>query len=156
MIKLTNLADYAVVLMCHLAQEPQELSSAVGLAKISNVPVPTVSKILGALSRAGVLRSQRGLKGGFYLARPADDISVADIVEAVDGPIALTNCIENAPGDCTLETLCTMKPHWQAINLAVKGALSGVSLAEISAPQIPAQSLGQLAGMADVLGKSRS
>ena len=155
MIKLTNLADYAVVLMCHLAQEPQEMSSAVGLAQMSRVPVPTVSKILGALSRAGVLRSQRGLKGGFYLGRAAEDISVADIVEAVDGPIALTNCIEDAPGDCTLETLCTMKPHWQAINLAVKGALSGITLAEIAAPPITAESLQHLAGTAAELGKGR-
>lgn len=132
------------------------MSSAVGLARMSQIPVPTVSKILGALSRAGILRSQRGLRGGFFLGRPADDISVADIVEAVDGPIALTNCIEDAPGDCWLETLCTMKPHWQVINLAVKGALSGISLAEIAVPQIAAQPLGQLAGMAAELGKGRS
>lgn len=155
MIKLTNLADYAVVLMCHLAQEPLELSSAVGLAGMSRVPVPTVSKILGALSRAGILRSQRGLKGGFFLARTAEDISVADIVEAVDGPIALTNCIEDAPGDCDLETLCMMKPHWQTINLAVKEALSGISLAEIAAPPITAGRLEQLAGMAEELGGGR-
>lgn len=155
MIKLTNLADYAVVLMCHLAQEPQELSSAVGLAEMSRVPVPTVSKILGALSRAGILRSQRGLKGGFFLARTAEDISVADIVEAVDGPIALTNCIEDAPGDCNLETLCMMKPRWQTINLAVKEALSGISLAEIAAPPIIAGRLEQLAGMAEELGGGR-
>ncbi|MCH8861258.1 MAG: SUF system Fe-S cluster assembly regulator [Proteobacteria bacterium] len=155
-MKLTNLADYAVVLMCHLAQEPRELSSAVGLAQMTGVPVPTVSKILGALSRASLLRSQRGLKGGFYLGRAAEDISVADIVEAVDGPIALTNCIEDAPGDCTLETLCTMKPHWQVINMAVKGALSGVSLAEIAAPPITAQSLRRLAGTAAELGGGRS
>lgn len=156
MIKLTNLADYAVVLMCHLAQEPQQLSSAVGLARMSNVPVPTVSKVLGALSRAGILRSQRGLKGGFFLGRPADDISVADIIEAVDGPIALTNCIDDAPGDCSLEDLCTMKPHWQAINLAVRGALSGISLAEIAVPQVLARPLGQLAVMAAELGKGQS
>lgn len=155
MIKLTNLADYAVLLMCHLAQEPQKLSSAVGLAGISQVPVPTVSKILGALSRAGVLRSQRGLKGGFYLARPADDISVADIVEAVDGPIALTNCIDDTPGDCTLESLCMMKPHWQTINLAVKDALTEVSLAEIATPQVSAQPMTELAVMAAALGKGQ-
>lgn len=152
MIKLTNLADYAVVLMCHLAQESEALNSAVDLAEMSHVPVPTVSKILGALSRAGVLRSQRGLKGGFFLARAAEDISVADIIEAVDGPIALTNCIEDGPGDCNLETLCRMKPHWQTINLAVKDALSNVTLAEIAAPPITAQRLEQLAGMAAELG----
>jgi FeS assembly SUF system regulator len=153
MIRLTNLADYAVVLMCHLAQDPRDLSSAVGLAQMSQIPVPTVSKILGALSRAGVLRSQRGLKGGFYLARPPTKISVADIVEAVDGPIALTNCIDDAPGNCSRETLCTMRPHWQTINLAIRSALTEVSLAEIAAPPIVTQPLEQLAGMAVELGR---
>lgn len=153
MIKLTNLADYAVVLMCHLAQDPQDLSSAVGLARTSQIPIPTVSKILGALSRAGVLHSQRGLKGGFYLARPAEEISVADIVEAVDGPIALTNCVEDAPGDCTLDSPCAMKPHWQTINLVVRDALSGVSLAEVTAPPFAGQASRQMVGIAAELDK---
>lgn len=135
MIRLTNLADYAVVLMCYLAHAPRKVRSAVALSRVSGIPVPTVSKILGALSRAELLRSQRGLGGGFTLGRPAEVISVADIIEAVDGPIALTNCIENSPGDCDLEALCSMRPHWQKINFAVKGALEDISLSEISAPQ---------------------
>lgn len=135
MIKLTNLADYAVVLMCYLAHAPSKIHSAVTLSRVSGIPVPTVSKILGALSRAELLRSQRGLGGGFSLGQPADDISVADIIEAVDGPIALTNCIENSDGECDLEALCSMRTHWQTINTAVKGALSRITLTEISAPQ---------------------
>lgn len=137
MIRLTNLADYGVVLMCRMAQAPENLHSAFQLAQDTGIPVPTVSKILGALSKAGLLQSQRGLKGGFKLALAAGDISMADIIEAIDGPIALTNCIEKAPGDCCFETACTMRPHWQAINGAVKGALSGISLNEVATSPAP-------------------
>lgn len=137
MIKLTNLADYSVVLMCHLAQDSSALHSAASLSEQTGVPVPTVSKILGALSRAGLLSSQRGLKGGFRLARSVNKISIADVVEALDGPIALTNCIENTPGDCSYESFCSMKPHWQVINETVRGALASITLAHIILPALP-------------------
>ena len=134
MIRLTNLADYGVVLMCHMASAPRELHSAVYLSKETGIPVPTVSKIMGALSKAGLLSSFRGLKGGFRMEREASEISIAEIIEAVDGPIALTNCIEHAPGDCCYESLCSMKPHWQVINSAIRKGLIGITLAEISTP----------------------
>ena len=142
MIRLTNLADYAVVLMGHLARRDKRIN-ATELASETGLPVPTVSKILGAVSRAGLAVSHRGLKGGFSLAKPASEITVADIIEAVDGPIALVHCIENAPGDCDLEPVCSMRTHWQVINRAVKDGLSRVSLSEIAAdaPQ-PAVSTG--------------
>jgi len=131
MIKLTNLADYAVVLMSELARRDQR-ANASELAEETAIPVPTVSKILGAMSRAGLLASHRGLKGGFTLARPAGEISVADVIEAVDGPIALVNCIENAPGECDYEPICNMRTHWQVINAAVKDGLQRVTLADVS------------------------
>ena len=137
MIKLTNLADYSVVLMCHLAQKPSELHSAGDLAERSSIPVPTVSKILGSLSRADLLTSQRGLKGGFKLARPLSKITVAEIVEALDGPIALTTCVETWPGDCSMESFCCMKPHWQVINNTIRGALDSITLADIIMPVLP-------------------
>jgi len=137
MIRLTNLADYGVVLMCRMAHGPKSLHSAFQLAQETGIPVPTVSKILGALSKGGLLTSQRGLKGGFMLSKTAHEISIADIIEAIDGPIALTNCIEKAPGDCCYETGCSMRPHWQAINGAVKGALAGISLNEVATAPAP-------------------
>ena len=137
MIRLTNLADYGVVLMCHLARKPKDLHSAVSLGHETGLPIPTVSKIMGAISRSGLVSSHRGLKGGFRLENDPKDINVADIIEAIDGPIALTNCIENAPGDCNLEPICTMKPHWQLINDAVKKGLEGVSLDEIAITNVP-------------------
>ncbi len=134
MIRLTNLADYGIVLISHMAKSPKELHSAGCLAGETGIPVPTVSKILGALSRGGLLTSHRGLKGGFYLSRETREITIADIIEAIDGPIAMTNCIEDAPGDCCYESWCVMKPHWQVINDAVRKGLAGITLDEISAP----------------------
>jgi len=137
MIRLTNLADYAVVLMCEMAKAPENLHSAFQLCQGTRIPIPTVSKILGSLSKAGLLNSQRGLKGGFMLAQKPSDVSIADIIEAIDGPIALTNCIEHGPGDCCYEIGCSMRPHWQVINSVVKDALSGISLDEVATSSNP-------------------
>jgi len=131
MIRLSNLADYAVVLMGHLARRDRR-ANATEIAGETGVPVPTVAKILGAMSRAGLLVSHRGLKGGFSLARPAGEITIADVIEAADGPIALVHCVETAPGDCDLESICAMRPHWQTINAAVRDGLAGVSLADLT------------------------
>lgn len=145
MIRLTNLADYAVVLMSHMAQRDRR-ANASELAALTGLPVPSVSKILGAMTRAGLLVSHRGLKGGFLLARPSGEISVADVIEAVDGPIALVHCIENAPGDCDFEQVCAMRTHWQIINCAVRDGLSRVTLAEI-AGAAPTAAMFAAAGM---------
>lgn len=137
MIRLTNLADYAVVIMSRIARESDVRHNAHDMADATALPAATVAKLMSALARAGLLTSHRGVGGGFTLARAADEISMADIIEAVDGPIALTNCIEHAPGDCNLEKFCVMRPHWQAINGAVKTALGQVSLSEVAAPAAP-------------------
>ncbi|MCK5576349.1 MAG: SUF system Fe-S cluster assembly regulator [Sphingomonadales bacterium] len=145
MIRLTNLADYAVVLSSHLASRPEMLHTAAELSAETGIPVPTVSKILGALSRGDVLTSQRGLKGGFRLARAAKDITVCDIVEAVDGPVALTNCVEGSAGDCAIEGTCVIKTCWQPINNAIRDGLNRVTLDEIVANGVMAATNG-LAG----------
>jgi FeS assembly SUF system regulator len=135
MLRLSNLADYGVVVMTATARTVSEgrLASATQVSGLTGIPVPTVAKLLGQLGRAGLLLSQRGVAGGFTLARPAVDISLADIVEAIDGPIALTHC--GQPGaDCDLSHGCAVKPHWAPVNRAVKAALADVSLAEL-APQ---------------------
>ncbi len=132
MIRLTNLADYAVVLMCHIAARPEMLHSAFALSRDTGIHVPTVSKILGALARAELLASQRGINGGFILNQSADEVTVAGIIEAVDGPIALTNCVEGSVHDCDFEDFCSTKRHWVRINNAVKEALASVKLSEIA------------------------
>lgn len=136
MIRLTNLADYAVILMCEMSHADSRLS-AQDLASSTGIPVPTVSKILNLLSRGGLLQSHRGLKGGFALSKESDEISVADIIEVIDGPIALTSCSESSKScDCGFDDVCSLRPRWQLISGAVRGALENVSLKEIAEPAI--------------------
>jgi Rrf2 family protein len=132
-MRLTSLADYAVVMMAAAARHPggARLSAAL-LAGETGVPLPTAQKLMGRLAGAGLLSSARGSGGGFMLARGAEGISLADIIEAVEGPIAMTNCIEGTVHDCALEGSCRVKPHLKAVNGAVRGALAGVSLASLS------------------------
>lgn len=133
MIRLTNFADYAVVLMSELAKEKDRRASAQELSKTTSIPAPTVSKVLNALGQGNLLQSHRGLKGGFSLSRPAEDIDVAQIIEAVDGPICLTECSNDDPSnDCSLSETCEIRAHWPPINQAVRSSLSTISLAYIS------------------------
>jgi FeS assembly SUF system regulator len=135
MVRLTNLADYAVVLLAHAASQPEGTRlSAGGVAEATGIPLPTVAKVASLLSKAGLLASQRGAGGGFQLARAAGEISIADVIEAVDGPIALTSCVEHGAGDCAHTSLCAMRPHWQMINGRVRDALAGLSLVDVATP----------------------
>jgi FeS assembly SUF system regulator len=132
-MRLTSLADYAVVMMAAAARHPAGARlSATLLAGETGVPLPTAQKLMGRLAAAGLLSSARGTGGGFRLAREAAGISLADIVEAVEGPIAMTNCIENSGHLCAIEGSCQVKPHLHAVNYAVRGALQGVSLATLA------------------------
>lgn len=133
MIRLSKLSDYAVLLMSRMAHAPDAVHNAVDLAQHSGVPTPTVSKLLATLTRGGLLTSVRGAKGGYSLAKPARSITVAAIIEAIDGPIAITSCLEN-PGACGVETLCSSRSGWATINRAISGALEGVTLADLAAP----------------------
>lgn len=133
MLRLSNLADYGVVVMTAAARAAADgrLMSTAQVAQQTGIPAPTVAKLMGQLGRAGLLSSQRGVAGGFALARAPGAISLADIVEAIDGPIALTHC--GQPGaDCELSHNCAVRPHWAPVNRAVKAALSDVTLAELA------------------------
>lgn len=134
MIRLTNLADYAVVVMTAAARSSDARLSAACVALATGIPAPTVAKLMGTLKRAGLLASTRGVSGGFRLARATTTISVADIVEAVDGPIALTSCQHGTVSACALEGSCAVRPHWGPINHAVRAALAAVTLAELAGP----------------------
>ena len=139
-MKLSSLADYAVVMMSAAARHCGGLArlNATLLAEETGVPLPTAQKLVSRLSAAGLLESARGTGGGFRLARPAAAISLADIVEAVEGPIAMTSCVDEARHDCAIEDNCRVRPHWGAVNGAVRGALAGVSLASLCADPVPA------------------
>lgn len=132
-MRLSSLADYAVVMLSAAARHPAGASlSAATLAGETGVPLPTAQKLMGRLAAAGLLVSSRGTGGGFRLARAVAAISLADIVEAVEGPIAMTACVEDGRHDCGLEGACRVKPHWALVNDAVKGALANVSLASLA------------------------
>ena len=131
-MRLSHLADYAVVLMTAAARYPAGARlSATELAADTGVPLPTAQKLMGQLAACGLLSSVRGAGGGFALARSATEISLADIVEAVEGPIAMTVCSEGRT-DCALDAHCRVKPHMGVVGNAVRGALGAVSLTELA------------------------
>ena len=134
-MRLSNLADYAIALMGETARHcGGEGVNATRLSECTAIPLPTAQKLVRMLSRAGLLTSARGAGGGVRLSRPAAAISVADIVEAIEGPIALTACVDANGRECTIESHCLIQPHGHDINLAVRGALDGISLASLAAP----------------------
>ena len=132
-MRLSSLSDYAVVMMSAAARHCGGARlNATLLAEETGVPLPTAQKLVSRLSSAGLLESTRGTGGGFRLARPPAAISLADVIEAVEGPIAMTTCVDEGRHDCALEGDCRVKPHWNVVNGAVRGALDGVSLASLS------------------------
>lgn len=134
-MRLSSLADYAVVMMGAAARHcGGARTSATDLAAETGIPLPTAQKLVSLLTRAGLLKSVRGQGGGIKLARPSAAISLADIIEAVEGPIALATCVEQGRHDCALEESCSVRPHWGAVNQAVRGALTGVTLASLAVP----------------------
>lgn len=135
-MRLSNLADYAVITMSAAARHCGGARvSASELAAETGLPHPTVQKLVSKLSTAGLLRSMRGAGGGLQLARPAAAITLADIIEAVEGPIALAACVE---GDCALDHDCRVRPHWPAVNAALRGALAGIPLTQLAREVEPA------------------
>ena len=132
-MRLSSLTDYAIVVMASAARHCGGARvSAAQLAEEAGLPAPTVQKLVSRLTSAGLLRSTRGIGGGLRLARPAAAITLADIVEAVEGPIAMTACVEHGRHDCTLESACMVRPHWPAVNEAVRGALAQVPLTQLA------------------------
>jgi FeS assembly SUF system regulator len=131
MIRMTKQTDYGFVLLSHLATMPEGGANAPELATATKLPLPMVSKILKLLVRQGLLESHRGVKGGYSLARPALAITAAEILRALEGPVALTVCIEGTPGECDREHFCTVRGPWQRINREIFAALEGVTLADL-------------------------
>lgn len=137
MLRMTKQADYAIVLLTRMAHHPDDQINASDLADQTGLPQPIVSKILKLLARRELLLSHRGAKGGYRLARPADRISVARIIEAVEGPIAITECVDDTPGECVQEPVCPVRSNWQRINSAVRDALEHITLQEMTHPVRP-------------------
>ncbi|MCP3729571.1 SUF system Fe-S cluster assembly regulator [Sphingomonas sp. MG17] len=133
-MRLSAQTDYAVVMLSAAARHcgiSGRLNATV-LSDETGLPLPTVQKLVSRLSSAGLIESARGTGGGFRLARPPATITLADIVEAIEGPIALTACVDHGKHDCCIEQSCRVKPHWNHVNEAVRGTLAGVTLASLS------------------------
>jgi FeS assembly SUF system regulator len=149
MLRLSKLTDYGTVLMTRMARESGRIHTAAELAAALGLGTATVSKLLKLLAGAGLLVSHRGAKGGYTLSRRPDEISVADVIHALEGPIAFTEC-SGATGTCVQEATCSIRGNWRLINEAVRQALEGVTLAQMARPaprSAAAQKKGTETGM---------
>ncbi len=131
MIKLSRLTDYAVVILSEMVREPGLLMAASTLAGQTNLPEPTVAKILKLLAKQRLVTSVRGVSGGYRLERAAAELQVTDIITAMEGPIALTACVEGSEDCCSLEKNCSMRGRWNPVNAALHQALGTVTLADM-------------------------
>ena len=136
MLRVTKLTDYATVVLTVLASEPDAVLSAAGLAERAGLEIPTVAKVLKPLAQAGLVEGFRGASGGYRLARRAGDVTLVDIVEAMEGPLGMTECSVHA-GACGIESSCGVRANWRRINDVVSDALRGVTLAEMLSPPAP-------------------
>jgi len=151
--RISRLTDYGIVVMAHLAECLDDDShNARELAEDTQLPAPVVSKILKSLTRAGLLVSQRGSKGGYSLARTPGEISVVEMITALEGPVGITECTIH-PGSCAQESSCQVRDPWHRINGAVRDALERITLADLAKPIDPAGSFVPLVGLgADTAG----
>jgi FeS assembly SUF system regulator len=131
MLRISKLTDYATVILAHLAAEPERRFTAAQLAAETHVAGPTVSKLLKQLHRAQLVQSTRGLRGGYVLARPAAVITAAHILDALEGPVALTECAGNE-SHCCIERTCLVGRAWQRVNLAIRRSLQEITLLELA------------------------
>jgi FeS assembly SUF system regulator len=135
MIRLGKLTDYGVLLMCQMARSPQaKWHTARELAEESRLPVPTVGKLLRMLLRSGLLTSHRGIKGGYVLARSPELIPLTEIISALEGPFALTQCSSDAAEVCNLESTCPVRDNQRILSQAIGGALGRIMLADLTRP----------------------
>lgn len=149
MLKLSRLTDYAVVVLVRLSRtDAAPVETAPGIAAATGIPEPTVAKVLKGLAQAGLVASQRGAHGGYRLNRPLATIPVADVIVAIDGPIALTACVEGATSVCDSQSLCPMAGRWGVVNDAISEALSAITLADMQLNAIPKPFRFQAAALA--------
>jgi FeS assembly SUF system regulator len=137
MLRLSKLTDYAVVVLVRLAGM-EGVQTSPGIAAATGIPEPTVAKVLKTLAAGDLVASQRGAKGGYRLNRDLAAIPIADVIAAVDGPIALTACVDGALTSCESQRLCPMRGRWDPVNAAIHNALSRITLADMQASPVPA------------------
>jgi len=151
MLRITKLTDYAVLVLADMIRpDVGDARAARDVAERTRIPQPTVSKVLKLLARSHLVLSERGKNGGYRLARGADAITVSDIVDAVEGPIAVTECSSESRVCCELEGKCSTEHNWVRINDAIRQALRGITLADMVRPNLPVLiPLRRLGGIAE-------
>lgn len=138
MLRLSKLTDYGTVVLAHMARHPEAMHTATEVAEHTHLAAPTVSKLLKLFAKGGLVRSYRGAHGGYTLARTPEKISAVQIIDAVEGPVAITECSMHN-GQCVIEPTCAVGHNWQRISQSIREALKTVSLAELAGP-LPSRS----------------
>jgi FeS assembly SUF system regulator len=137
-LRLSKLTDYAVVVMARLAHDGAgpdgQVLTAPGLALATGIAEPTVAKVLKLLGQAGLVEGVRGARGGYRLMRPLAEVPLSEAIVAIDGPIALTACVDGGTGSCEAEGICAVRGRWDPVNHAIRNALSGITLADLAGP----------------------
>jgi FeS assembly SUF system regulator len=134
MLRLSKLTDYGVVVLVQLASGAC-VQTAPGIARATGIPEPTVSKVLKTLAASDLVTSQRGARGGYRLSRSLDDMPIAEVIAAIDGPIAVAACVEGSGGDCEARGLCPVRGRWDRVNDAIHQALMSITLADMARPK---------------------
>lgn len=140
MLRLSKLTDYAVVVLIRLSEADCGaglVQTTPGISAATGVPEPTVAKVLKALAGSGLVSSQRGARGGYRLLRPLSAITVADVITAIDGPIALTACVDGSVSACDVQSFCAVKGRWDLVNEAIHGALASITLSQMRGASVP-------------------
>lgn len=137
MLRMSRLTDYGTVVLAHLAGAPgADLHTTQAVASATHLAPTTVSKVLKMLTRAGLIKSVRGATGGYRLARPAAEINAAQIIDALEGPVSITECSIDT-SHCDLATVCNVGAAWQRINVAIREGLEHITLAQLADPATP-------------------
>ena len=142
MLRLSKLTDYAVVVLARLPRDegtaqPGAVQTAQSLAADTGIAEPTVAKVLKLLAHAGLAEGVRGPRGGYRLTRPLASVPLSEVIVAIDGPIALTACVDGGSGMCEAESICPVRGRWDPVNHAIRQALSGITLADLAPPPAP-------------------
>lgn len=136
MLRMSKLTDYGTMVLAQLASSHGDLTSAAKVANATHIAAPTVSKLLKSLAKAGLVVSERGPTGGYALARDAEQITAAEIIDALEGPVSITAC-SSSDGQCNLERFCRVGHAWQRINHQIRAALGRITLADLQSGALP-------------------
>ena len=136
MLRISRLTDYGTFVLAHLSSDDARPTSAADVATATGIALPTVSKLLKLLAKAGLVTSTRGAQGGYQLSRPAREISAADIIDALEGPVHITECSSD-DHQCDLEDVCNVGGAWQRINVAIRRALGDINLEDLQRSRAP-------------------